>query len=128
MKPNHRKRIEHSNRLMSELQSILNDSSVMPNADCPDLIVSVSKIIFGNTVREIYLLVNAEWKKNDGTAVLAHQRYLNEAKQLGEDTYIDLTDVFCYPEITASISEELKRRLNLQYLPIIHLIEDLGEC
>src|SRR5262249_16931649 len=52
---NERKRAAQRRRVQAALQQILNDTGVMPNADCPDLVVSVSRVEFGRTVREIYI-------------------------------------------------------------------------
>ena len=41
---NTRKRAAHRRRVQAALQDILNDPGVMPNADCRDLVVSVSRI------------------------------------------------------------------------------------
>jgi hypothetical protein len=52
---NTRKRAAHRRRVQVALQEILNDPAVMPNADCADLIVSVSRVEFGRAVREIFI-------------------------------------------------------------------------
>lgn len=57
---NHRKRAAHRRRVQAALHQILNDPSVMPNADCVDLVVSVSRVEFGRTVREIFIDVMGE--------------------------------------------------------------------
>lgn len=52
---NTRKRAAHRRKVRAALQQILNDPAIMPNADCPDLVVSVSRVEFGRTVREIFI-------------------------------------------------------------------------
>lgn len=47
---------------------------------------------------------------------------MDQAKRKGDDTYIDLTDIFYNQELTNSIALELKYRLKLQYIPIIRQI------
>jgi hypothetical protein len=55
-----RKRAEHRRGVMAALRDILNDPAVMPNADCPDLVVNVE---FGNTVRDIYVDFVGFWRR-----------------------------------------------------------------
>lgn len=99
----------------------------MPNADCPDLIVSVSRVEFGKTVREIYIDVLGEWRTSrDQWAENPHDRYTLEAQVKGEETYADLTEVFMFPDLTAVVARELQKRLGLLYTPVIRRLCDLG--
>ena len=52
---NIRKRAAHRQRVQATLSAILNDQAVMPNVDCPNLLVVVSQVEFGRTVREIFV-------------------------------------------------------------------------
>lgn len=89
---NDRKRARHRRRVLFALRAILNDPSVMPNADRRDLVVSVSHVDFGRTVRDIYVDFYGV-RKRPQEAKGYHERYLHEAKERGERTYVDLTDV-----------------------------------
>src|SRR5262249_17540254 len=101
---NHRKRAAHRRRVLAALPPILNDRAVMPNADCQDLIVSVSRVEFGRTVREIYIDLRGEWRQSrDQWAENPHDRYMREARARGEITYADLTDVFVFPTLAESL-------------------------
>jgi len=92
----------------------------MPNADCSDLVVTVSRVEFGRTVREIFTDVMGEWRlSRDQWPENPHDRYMREARAKGEDTYTDLTDVFMFPRITEVIARELQKRLGLLYTPVI---------
>jgi hypothetical protein len=109
------------------LQQILNDPAVMPNADCRDLIVSVNRVEFGNTVREIYIDVFAERRlPQEPGEESPHDRYMREARSEGESTYSDLTDVFLFPGQTEMVAKELQKRLGLLYTPEIRRLCDLG--
>jgi hypothetical protein len=124
---NHRKRAAHRRRVLAALQQILNDPAVMPNADCPDLVVSVSRVEFGRTVREIYIDVLGEWKRSrDQWAEMPHDRYMREAQAQGKETYADLTEMFMFPSLTEVIGKELQKRLGLLYTPVIRRLCDLG--
>jgi hypothetical protein len=124
---NHRKRAAHRRRVQAALQRILNDPTVMPNADCPDLVVSVSGVEFGRTVREIYIDVSGEWRRSrDQWIDNPHDRYTREAKAKGQETYADLTEVFTFPPLTEVVSRELQKQLGLLYTPIIRRLCDLG--
>jgi hypothetical protein len=124
---NHRKRAAHRRRVQAALQEILNDPAVMPNADCADLVVSVSRVEFGRTVREIYIDVRGELRlSHDQWVENPHDRYMREAKARGEETYADLTDVLVFPSITEIVARELQQRLGLLYTPIIRRLCDLG--
>jgi hypothetical protein len=124
---NFRKRAVHRRKVMAALQQILNDPGVMPNADCPDLIVSVSRVEFGRTVRDIYIGVSGEWKKSkDQWTEIPHDRYTRETRAEGKDTYADLTEVFIFPKLTEIIGRELQKRLGLLYTPVIRRLQDLG--
>jgi hypothetical protein len=87
---NTRKRAAHRRNIQSTLQQILNDSAVMSNADCPDLIVSLSRVEFGQTVQEIFIDVFGEWRlSRDQWVENPHDKYMREAHAKGDDTYID---------------------------------------
>jgi hypothetical protein len=123
---NTRKRAAHRRSVQTVLQEILNDPAVMPNADCPDLLVSVRRVEFGRTVREIYVDVLGLWRRSpDGWAEAPHEKYMREARAKGKDTYTDLTEVFLSPALTEIISRELQRRLGLLYTPFIRRLCDL---
>jgi hypothetical protein len=84
---NVRKRAAHRRRVQAALQQILNDPAVMPNADCRDLIVSVSRVEFGSTVREIYIDFRGEWRKaREESQENPHTRYMREAAERGAAT------------------------------------------
>jgi hypothetical protein len=124
---NHRKRTAHRRRVQAALQQILNDPTIMPNADCPDLVASVSRVEFGRTVREIYIDVLGESRQSrDQWTENPHDRYMREARAEGEETYADLTDVFLYPTLTEVVARELQKRLGLLYTPVIRKLCDLG--
>lgn len=123
---NDRKRTAHRRLVQAALQQILNDPTVMPNADCCDLVVSVSHVEFGRTVREIFIDVSANWRRSpDQWSESPHDRYTREAEAEDKTTYIDLTDVFVFPEITEVIAVELQKRLDLLYTPVIRRFCDL---
>jgi hypothetical protein len=123
---NHRKRVAHRRRVQSALQQILNDPAIMPNADCQDLVVSVSRVEFGRMVREIFIDVFGEQRQPGSLrAKNAHDRYMREAEAKGEMTYADLTDVFIFPALTEVVAGELKKRLGLLYTPTIRILCDL---
>jgi hypothetical protein len=125
---NTRKSAAHRRRVQSTLQQILNDPAVMPNADCSDLVVSLSRVEFGQTVREIFIDVFGEWRLSlDQWVETPHNRYIREARAKGEDTYIDLTDVYIFPKFTEIVALELKKRLGLMYTPIIRRLCDLHD-
>jgi hypothetical protein len=95
---NTRKRMAHRRKVQAALQQILNDPEVMPNADCPDIVVSVSRVEFGRTVREIFIDVMGESRiSRDQWAENRHERYMREAEAKGQDTYADLTDMSNHP-------------------------------
>ena len=126
---NSRKRAEHRRQVQTALQEILNDPAVMPNADCPDLIVSVSRVEFGRTVREIFIDVVGLWRRSrDQWIENPHHRYTREAQAGGTDTYTDLTEVFILPAITEVVARELQERLGLLYTPVIRRLCDLGDA
>lgn len=125
---NHRKRAAHRRQVLAALQEILNDPAVMPNADCSDLVVSVSRVEFGRAVREIYIDLLGEWKRScDQWTERPHDKYMREAQTQGKETYADLTDVFIFPSLTEVIGKELQKRLGLLYTPVIGRLCDLGE-
>jgi hypothetical protein len=124
---NTRKRAAHRRRVQAALQEILNDPAVMPNADCADLIVSVSQVEFGRTVRDIFIDVLGKWRRSpDQWTEAPHDKYTREARAKGKDTYTDLTDVFLFPAITEVVARELQKRLGLLYTPVIRRLCDLG--
>jgi len=99
----------------------------MPNADCADLVVSVIRVEFGQTVREIYVDVRGQWRDSpDEWEEDAHERYKREAAAKGEDSYADLTDVFSFPMLTEIVAKELQKRLGLLYTPTIRRLNDIG--
>jgi hypothetical protein len=125
---NTQKRGAHRRRVQAALQEILNDPTIMPNVDCPDLIVSVSRVEFGRTVREIFIDVLGRWRRSpDQGTEDPYDKYLREARAKGQDTYTDLTDVFIFPEITEVVAGELQKRLGLLYTPVIRRFCDFGE-
>src|SRR5437867_11220964 len=124
---NHRKRAAHRRRVQAALQEILNDPAVMPNADCGDLVVSVSRVEFGKTVREIYVdIVGRERRSPAPGEMPRHERYMQEAEARGERTYADLTDVLHFPSLRQVVAEELQRQLGLLYTPEIRRFCDRG--
>ena len=125
---NHRKRAVHRRRVQAALQQILNDSAVMPNADCADLLVSVSRVEFGRTVREIYVEFFGEWRRScDQWIENPHDRYMREARARGKETYTDLTEVFDFRQLTEVVERELQQRLGLLYTPTIRRLSDLSK-
>lgn len=98
---------------------------MMPNADCRDLVVNVNQVEFGRTVRDIYVDFYGRWKQTDCDGF--HERYMREARERGEQTYVDLTDVAHFPELRSGIEAELQRRLRLLYTPRLHVLGHL-EC
>jgi hypothetical protein len=126
---NTRKRAAHRRRVQAALQEILNDPAVMPNADCLDLVVSVSRVEFGRTVREIFIDVLGLWRRPPNQwAESPHDKYMREAQAQGKDTYTDLTDVFLFPQITEVVARELQQRLGLSYTPVIRRFVDLRDA
>ena len=121
------KRAAHGRRVCAAVHEILNDPAVMPNADCPDLLVSVSRVAFGKTLAEIYLDVHARWRRPASFGAEApHDKYMREARERGKDTYIDFDEVFYFPQITEVVSRELQRRLGLPYTPVLRRLSDLS--
>ena len=120
------KRSAYRRRLLALLSDILSDPSVMPNADCCDIVVVVRDVAFGKTVREIYVDFRGFWK-NPELACTAHTRYMEEAKAAGQKTYADLTDVAIFPALMERVEEEVQRRLGLRYRPRIRPLTDLGQ-
>src|SRR5262249_41920259 len=126
---NHRKRAAHRRQVQAALQQILNDPAVMPNACCRDLVVSVSRVEFGRTVREIYIDLHGEWRMSpDQWTENPHDRYMREARTRGDETYTDLTEIFTFPSLTEGVTKELQKRLGLLYTPVIRRLCDLGEA
>ncbi|MEP3479624.1 MAG: hypothetical protein ABJZ55_10285 [Fuerstiella sp.] len=125
---NTQKRVAHKRNVQAALQRILNDPAVMPNADCADLVVSVSRVEFGSTVREIYIDVFGRPRVAISQVdEPMHDKYMREARERGEDTYIDLTDMFVFPKLTAVIGAALQKQLQLQYTPMIKRISDIAD-
>lgn len=124
---NTRKRAAHRRKVQAALQQILNDPEAMPNADCPDLVVSVGRVEFGRTVREIFIGVAGQLRlSRDQREENLHDKYMREAAAKGEETYIDLTDMFVFPKFREVIARELQQRLGLRYTPVIRRFFDLG--
>lgn len=125
---NLKKREAHRRIVQAALQQILNDPVVMPNIDCPDLAVSISRVEFGATVREIWIDVFGRYRNCQiATEMSPHERYLRAAEIRGEKTYIDLTDVFIFPEFLNIVAAELQKRLGLLYVPTIRRFCDMGD-
>ena len=121
------KRAAHERRVRGALQAILNDPSVMPNADCVDLFVSVSRVAFGRTIAEIFIEVSAHPRRPpDKEDEPRHERYAREAKRDGKSTYADFDEVFHFPALTQVIERELQRRLGLLYTPTIRPLSEIG--
>ncbi len=126
---NQRKRAAHRRRVQAALQSILNDPAVMPNPSCPDLVVSVSRVAFGRTVREIYIDCYGEGRQSrDQWEENPHDRYMREAQARGKETYADLTEVFDFPGLTEIVAKELQKRLGLLYTPVIQRLSDISRA
>jgi hypothetical protein len=123
---NGRKRAAYRRRVQAVLVEILNDPAIMPNADCRDLVVSISQVEFGKTVREIYIEARGQWQQPTESWE-KHDQYAREAEQRRESTYADLTDVFLFPHLTEAVAQELQKRLGLLYTPTIHRLCDIGE-
>ena len=118
MKINNNKRESYRRRVHEVLQQILNDPFVMPNVDCADLVVSVNRVDFGSTVRVIFVdAFGREKRSRQSGEEPLHERYLRQAAEQGQDTYIDLTDVFTYPNLLEIVAVELQKRLGLLYTP-----------
>jgi hypothetical protein len=126
---NHRKRAAHRRQVQTALQQILNDPAVMPNACCPDLVVSVSRVEFGRTVREICIDLCGEWRKSlDQWTENPHDRYMRESRARGDETYTDLTDIFVFPSLSETVAKELQKKLGLLYTPVIRRLSEFGEA
>jgi hypothetical protein len=121
-----RKRQNYRRRVVAALTGILNDPEVMPNADCDDLVVSVRDVLFGNTVRTIYVDFFGHWR-NPANATNSHNRYMEVARSAGQETYVDLTDVAIFPRFLEAVADELKIRLCLQYRPDIRHMSEIGK-
>jgi hypothetical protein len=126
---NHRKRSAHRRRVQTVLQQILNDPGIMPNADCRDVVVSVSRVEFGRTVREIYIDAFGHWRLSlDQWPENPYHRYQRESCERGEQgAFADLTDDFLFPNLIEVAARELQKRLGLLYTPVIRRLCDLGE-
>lgn len=97
----------------------------MPNANCRDLVVNINYVDFGRTVRDVYVDFCGLWKHPEQSEG-RHERYLHEAKERGERTYVDLTDVAHLPEWRHIVELELQKRLGLLYTPRLHWVRHLG--
>jgi len=125
---NSRKRLALKRIVQSALRRILNDPAIMPNTDGADLVVSLSRIEFGPTVRHIYIDVLGRSRHSvSSTDEPKHDKYMREARERGEGTYIDLTDMFFNPSLTEVISVALQKQLGLRYTPVIKRLCDLGD-
>lgn len=126
---NAQKRVAYRRRVQAALQQILNDTGVMPNADCRDLVVSVSRVEFGRTVREIYIDVKGRWRLSlDQWPENPYDKYARASCARGQEgAFADLTDVFFFPALTDVIAGELQKRLGLLYTPVIRRLCDLGK-
>jgi hypothetical protein len=51
---------------------------------------------------------------------------MRKAKERGEDTYVDLTNVAVFAELRHLVEVELQRRLGLTYAPKLHVVRFLG--
>jgi hypothetical protein len=122
-----RKRAEHRRRVLAALRAILNDPSVMPNSDCPDLVVNVCHVEFGNTLRDIFVdFVGQLRRQREPGEESDHDRYMRRAKELGADTYVDLTDVAALAKWRSFVEAERRKRLELTYTPNLHVVRFLG--
>ena len=113
---NHRKRAAFERRVHVALTEILNDPEVMPNADCRELLVTIRRIVFGRTVRTIYIDFFGHWR-NIEQARSAQPRI---------EPDVDLTDVMYFSEHLDVVSQELQRRLRLQYKPEVRPLFELS--
>jgi hypothetical protein len=121
----HQKRAEYRKRVMTALREILNDPHLMPNVDCPDLVVNVSEVDFGKTVRTIYVDYFGFWKDPE-RAKTAHERYTKDSEAKGlEGVYDDLTDVGFLPHLREILEKALQKKLGLTYQPTIQVIRHL---
>jgi hypothetical protein len=117
---NVRKRAAHRQRVQAALSAILNDPAVMPNVDCPDLLVVVSQVEFGRTVREIFVRCYGLPRRPIGPGEVSHHvRYQREADLRSDGVYDDLTDLQYFGTLSALAGAELQRRLDLLYVPKI---------
>jgi hypothetical protein len=117
-----RRRETHRRLVWRTLTEILNDASVMPNIDCSDLIVSIRRLEFGQSLRTIYLDVYGRfrWATMRGDA---GRIWMERARAVGQETFDDLTGVMVFPRLREIVARELKSRLRLPYLPKIEPFE-----
>ncbi|WP_020474744.1 hypothetical protein [Zavarzinella formosa] len=121
---NIRKRAEHRRQVQEVLGGILNDPAVMPNVDCADLIVLVSHVEFGRTVREIYVRFFGYHRRTLAPGEeRPHVRYQREADLRNDGVYDDLADVIHNPKLFQLIAVELQKRLGLLYTPEIRWLQ-----
>ena len=67
------------------------------------------------------------WRRPiDQWAEAPHDTYVREARAAGNETYVDLDEVFYFPAMTEFVSEELQRRLGLVYTPVIRSLREIG--
>ena len=117
---NVRKRAEHRRRVQETLGAILNDPAVMPNVDCPDLVVVVSQVEFGRTVREVFVRCYGLPRRPIGPGEESHHvRYQREADLNSDGVYDDLGDLHYFGRLSAVAGAELQKRLGLLYTPEI---------
>jgi len=117
---NVRKRSQHRRRVQAALSEILNDPSVMPNVDCPNLVIVVTQVEFGRTVRDILVRCCALPKQ----AIIPGQephvvRYQREAELRTGGVYDDFYDLRYFGRLSALAGAELQKRLGLLYVPEI---------
>ncbi len=125
MLSNEAKRAAHQRRVQAALTDIFNDPTVMPNADCEDLVVSVRRVEFGKTVRDISIDVSGDWRGAvEDPFASYHEKYMRAARDRGEETYVDLTDVTRSARLMEVVARELSRRLGLRYVPDLRLSAD----
>jgi hypothetical protein len=124
-----RRRAEHRRRVHRTLLDILNDPAFMPNADAPDLVVLISHLDFGASLNDIFVDISAFARRApEPGAEPAHDRHMRQARERGEDTYIDLTDVCVLPQFRPMLESELQKRLGLAFTPRLHLLRHLGRA
>jgi N-glycosidase YbiA len=116
------RRAAYRKRVMAALNEILNDPNVMPNSDCPDLVVGVREVDFGESTRTIYVRITGFWKDEE-RARTGHKRYERASYASGlEGVYDDLSDVTGLPHLRVIVERELQKRLRLPYQPMIEYL------
>jgi hypothetical protein len=115
-----RKRAAHQRRVQAALSAILNDTAVMPNVDCQDLVVVISQVEFGRTVRDVFVRCYGLWRRAIGPGEESpHARYQREADLRTDGRYDDLGDVMQFGLLSERVGAALQRRLGLLYTPDI---------